>query len=204
MNDTSLSRDQGIQREIEAVISDLADEYRSIQALILTERDLQCQLHARLSKIPALVNPRPTAQQQMMGSMVHAELSWYDEKGKLTIVPDLSIIEVGNLTIIRSRQVVRLPSKQYSFDGNAIILELKFCRSMRGISNAFFDRYVMRDYDKIMRLHKKIKKDGYADSIYSYLVVFSKYDKRGGRFLDFVAAHQDSHELKIVYGSAGL
>ena len=46
---------------IEAEIDLLAQEYTRHKALILTERDLQCQLHSRLSKLPSLTGNHPTA-----------------------------------------------------------------------------------------------------------------------------------------------
>jgi hypothetical protein len=58
---------------------------------------------------------------------VHSDLSWFDRAGRLSIKPDISIIEPENLSIIRRNTLgLRLPSKGCAFSGSAVIFELKF------------------------------------------------------------------------------
>ena len=112
--------------EIESEIARLADDYAAHRALILTERDLQCQLYNRLTAIPMLAGHFPTEDPGITGSRVHADLSWFDNNKRLSILPDISIVEVEHLRTLASVTRGRLPSKQFAFSGNAIIFETKF------------------------------------------------------------------------------
>jgi len=192
-----------VRLAIEAAIDLLAQEYAHHKALILTERDLQCQLHSRLSKLPLLTGNHPTADPEVTGPRVHADLSWYDKDGRLSIVPDLSILEVDQLSIIRSIAGGRLPSKQFSFGGNATILETKFRRNKYGITDGFFRREIKKDIDKIDGLLAKLEAESFPNSLFCYFVVFSKSDEMGAMFQELQNGFT-RRQCKLIYKTAGI
>lgn len=72
---------------IERTIRQLGEDYRSAPASMLTEDDLKCLLVSRLSQLPELSGVKPTHDVGIRGTMVHSEVPWYDEDGRLTIKP---------------------------------------------------------------------------------------------------------------------
>jgi len=134
---------------------------------------------------------------------VHADLSWYDKYGRLSIVPDLSILEVDQLSIIRSIAGGRLPSKQFSFGGNAIILETKFCRNKFGITNGFFRREIKKDIDKIDGLLARLEAEGFPNSLFCYFVIFSKSDEMGSMFQE-LQNEFTRRQCKLIFRTAGM
>lgn len=175
--------------QIERVINRLQWEYSRTPALILTEDDLKCRLHMKLDRLAALRRRMPTRDVHILGSSVHAELSWYDEHQRLRIRPDLTITEPEGLCIQPSyatamldpfagassfgisRGQPRLPSKQYEFDGNAINFELKFARE--GITKSMM-RLIRQDFAKMQRIFDIMDGRGQGDSVFSFLVIFNK------------------------------
>ena len=78
-----------LRGQIDEVIRTLADEYRSAPSMILTEDDLKFLIIHRLLQLPTLRAPRQTVD-GVLGTMVHAEVSWFDENGKLRVKPDIA------------------------------------------------------------------------------------------------------------------
>jgi hypothetical protein len=98
-----------LHSRIHAGIRQLANDYRNAPGTILTEDDLKCLLVSRLLEIPELRRPKPTA--DLRGTMVHTEVSWFDENGKLGIKPDITILDPRGLSIFRAlRERYPLPS----------------------------------------------------------------------------------------------
>ncbi len=196
----NLSENMAVRSAIEAKINCLAQEYRRHKALILTERDLQCQLYNRLSKIPLLAGNHQTADSGVTGPRVHADLSWFDENWRLSIIPDISILEVDKLSISRSVGGVRLPSKQFSFGGSAIVLEVKFCRNKCGITDAYCKSQINKDIDKIDRLMSKLAGENTPNSLFCYYVVFSKSEKYGSDFNELINGFSNP-QCKLIYNN---
>lgn len=200
--------------QIERIINMVAAGYNRSPGSILTEADLQGHLHSRLSRLQALRNPVPTLDPHILGSHVHSELPWYDERGKLRIRPDITIIEPEHMSILHGCAVPvvdpfssprglfpksrRLPSKQCEFAGKAVIFELKFARA--GINRVVFDK-VRYDLDKLMRLFRKLDLDGEGESVFAFLVVFNKLPQRLEEtpLADFVREHGTSLRHRILY-----
>ena len=142
---------------IEEKIEKLGRDYEQTQGLILTESDLKYQLFRKLMQIKELSIPRKTEDKNIYSTAVHSDLSWFDRNGKLSITPDISIIEPGHLNILRGNTFgFKLPSKGYAFSGSAIIFELKFVRLKKGITTHIFKKQIMRDYEKIRGLKEKL------------------------------------------------
>ena len=196
-----------IRPEIEAKIKQLADDYRSAPGTILTEDDLKCLLVSRFLEIPELRRPRLTADAQVLGSMVHAEVSWFDENRQLRIKPDITILDPKALSVFRNLgREVRLPRKGFSFTDNSIIFELKFIRDRRGVTQASVSK-IRRDLAKVDRLFDKLARDGEADELFCYFVIFSKIARRVSEFDELIKLvnHGTQHpRCLIIFETAGV
>jgi len=129
---------------------------------------------------------------------IHAEVPWYDENGRLAIRPDITILQPQHLSIIHGLTGPKLPSKQFEFSGQGIILEIKFCRYKAGISRKFFDG-IQRDFDKIERLFARLRGQGANNSLFCYYVVFNKTDNRCQEFDDFLNENREGSNYKLEY-----
>lgn len=94
-----------LRPQIERALRNLEREFRRVKGLILTEADLQFLLYQKLINIPELSRPISTQDQGILGSFVHAELSWYDAPPfntlrRLGIRPDLTILDPACLSIL--------------------------------------------------------------------------------------------------------
>ncbi len=195
--------------DIETTIRSIANEYRHNQGLILTESDLAALLYARLRSLflkPAnrsgLHWHMDTQDTNVLASPLHLEVPWYDVKGSLKIRPDITIFEPAQLSILhRYGDGLRLPSKQFEFAGNAIILELKFIRHKSGITVHALKR-IRRDFDKIKEnIQNHIRDVGTPRSFYCLFVVFNKTDIRCPEFDQYLAEHTEGDWYKYLYGS---
>jgi hypothetical protein len=202
---------------IERVINMLAFGYRHAPGSILTEADLQGHLYGRLSRLRPLRESVPTLDPHILGSHVHSELPWYDERGKLRIRPDITIIEPEHMSILHglAQPVVDpfsspcrlfhkapLPSKQCEFGGKAVILELKFARA--GIDRAVLDK-VRYDLNKVMRLFRKLDGEGEGENVFALLIVFNKLPQRlaDTPLANFIREHGTGPRHKILYRACG-
>lgn len=203
-----------LTNHIERQISKLHLDYCKVPASILTESDLKFQLQHYLSRIPSLRCPRPTVDPATSVIPVHAELSWYDEFGRLRIRPDLTIIEPEQIRIGRPfarpivdlfsgcggslRRTARLPSKGFEFTGNAVTFELKFARN--GINEAMA-KLIRKDFQKIERLFKILDDTGEGNTVFCYLVIFNRFSQPPWKtpLAEFLREHRQSSRHKIVY-----
>src|SRR5688500_7133930 len=139
---------QSMVANIMAELQALEIEYQNHKALILTESDLQCHLFNRVrSRFP---NNEPSMDSHITGSAVHSEVKFYNEHNKLLIIPDLTIIDPHDVSIYHSVEFSMspngprygpLPSKDYQFGGDALVIELKFCRKKGGINSKNVKHY---------------------------------------------------------------
>src|ERR1044072_1400456 len=95
--------------QIEQVIDRFAKVYQSAQGMILTEEDLRVRLIHRLQLLPGLRGFRPSQNRSIRATSVHAQLSWYDESWKLSIVPDITILEPEHLSNLHGYVPLSLP-----------------------------------------------------------------------------------------------
>jgi len=185
--------------KIESKIYELENEYQNSQGLILTEDDLKCQLYKKLLEIDELSKNYPTVDTDILSIPIHTELSWYDDKGLLTIKPDITILDPKNLSILHeNRNQKKLPSKQYSFSGKAIIFELKFIKNKSGITHETFKSKIKSDIDKINRLFTKLQKQGAENQFFSYFIVFNKTDVMYNTFREQFEQEVNDH-YKTIY-----
>lgn len=203
LQDPTILSDE-IRVAIEREIAELETEYQQTQGLILTESDLKCLLYNKLSKIPALSKNLNTEDKHIKANSVHTELPWYDENRKLTIKPDITILEPENLSILHGyglRPWHSLPSKGCSFRGNAIIFELKFIRARAGITPQKLRGSMEKDYGKIKRLFRRLDLEGYSHKVFCYFVIFNKTKKRCAEFDEFMGRFRESNRYKMIYAT---
>jgi hypothetical protein len=194
-----------INEQIENVIHEIESEYQLAQGLILTEDDLKCLLYCKLSRISCLANTQPTIDHNIYASCIHTEISWFDQDGKLTIKPDLTILDPSNLSILHSVDgKLRLPSKQFNFQGNAILIELKFVKQKTGITDSVL-RTIESDIQKINLLYSRYEGAYYAkQSLFSYFVIFNKTNNGFPKIQSFMQSKSDVPWFKILYNTGNV
>ena len=203
---------------IESIVRDIEREYQRTQGLILTEDDLKCIIFCKLASLfqnrPRLfshlrlenqANHLPIWRSATMdagtfATPVHAEIPWYDENNKLTIRPDITILEPNNLSISHSLSGLALPSKQVEFGGQGIIFEIKFNRFKNGISRHFFSR-INDDFNKIQGLFRKLRNQGKDGDLYCFFIVFNKTDLKCEEFQNFLDINREGLNHTFLYGT---
>jgi len=194
---------------IEKIVRDIEHEYQFNKGLILTESDLASLIYWRLrwlflSRLPrnksGLRWRMRTQDPYIYASPVHLEVPWYDDNGKLTIRPDITILEPAQLSILhRYGDGFRLPSKQVEFAGNAIIMELKFIRYKSGITLHALEE-IKKDFEKIDNLRRR-RNTELMDSLYCFFVVFNKTDNMCPEFDEYLSKQAQGEWFQYVYGT---
>lgn len=198
-----MTLDFSVKPIIEDKIKEIEEEYQQTQGLILTEDDLKCLIYKKLTEIPKLSKITRTEDTQILANSIHTEVSWYDNNRKLTIKPDITILEPKNLSILHGcyDYEARLPSKQFEFYGKAIILELKFIRNKTGIRKATLDGPIMRDFEKIKRLFERLESKLKLDKVFCYFIIFNKTNIKYKEFDRFIGKNGQSNRHKILYAT---
>lgn len=185
----------------------LEEEYQQNQGMILTEDDLKCHLFSRLKAV--LPQRLPTINRGVTGSPLHSEVKFFDEHGKLTMIPDITIISPDHLSIFHSVEFridnntfggfKRYSSKSFEIGGNAIIIELKFCRAQIGLTRRHIISY-QQDIDKILRLQELMHQRSQGrDKLFGICAVFNKTDLGKDRFNTFLENNNSYINLEVVY-----
>lgn len=189
---------------IQDKLYELGDIYRRSKALILSESDLKCLIYNKLLEIDELAELKRIKEGEYLSNSIHTELSWYDDEGRLAIVPDITLINPRNLSISNNLNYVdlSLPSKQYSFKGNSIIFELKFIKNSSGLTEYEFINKIKEDFKKINKLFRRIEEqDGNTDEVFCYFVIFNRYENKCDEFEQFLVANKEGPQHKIIYVS---
>lgn len=169
-----LSTNNKLKNKIELKIRELADNATINKALILTETDLQCQIYKKLSEIKKL-NKFSNTNDGFLTNKIHTEISWFSDNitDRLSIRPDITLLDPKNLRITSRFSGAALPSKGlHSIDGG-IIMELKFDRNLKTISEKNFQG-IMKDIQSIETIHNRFDNNVMGFQIYSYLIFFIK------------------------------
>lgn len=195
-----------IRKQIEGRIDEVGAEFEKTKGLILTEEDLRCHLFEKLCHVASLRAPKPTVDAQVSSINLHAEVSWYDEDNKLTIRPDITILEPENLSILHALDPeIKLPSKQFHFTGNAILIELKFVRDLGGIVDQNLAD-IEDDISKIRIVRDRLLRhtQGNEDRVFCFCVVFNKTNQGVEKIDDLIRRHRTESWFKIIYKSANV
>ena len=187
--------------QIDRKIYEIESEYQATKGLILTEDDLKCILYHKLNEIDELSEKRETQGPGILANSIHTEVSWYDRNGKLTIKPDITVLEPKNLSILHKcfEPDSKPPSKQYEFHGKAIIFELKFIRNKTGIRKTTLNSRIKKDYEKIKGLFSRLKSQGKEDELFCYFVIVNKTDIKCKEFDRYINQNRRKNRYKIFY-----
>ena len=164
-----------LRNHIETSVDALSREYQRTQGLFLTEDDLKCALYHKLYTINTFSSPETTLDEHISSIRIHSEVSWFDENGRLTIKPDITILEPSHLSILRGLNGRRrLPSKQFQTDGGAILLELKFVRGKSGVTHKTLQS-IKKDLQKARTLldRHSAMTDHNANGIFCFVMICS-------------------------------
>lgn len=193
----SESNHQAIQTVVESVYA----KAKQIPGLILTEGDLKCHLFLELAKSPEFSSPVQTQENHILATPLHTEVSWFDKDEKLTIKPDITILSPEHLSIIYERHTCKLPPrKQFSFDGQAFIFELKFIRSWSGFTSSKLDE-VKKDFQKIKSLFDRLHGIRAANDTFCYFIVFSRYRCTNPDWNNFFRENDKHEHWRCIYRS---
>lgn len=165
--------DEHLIPRIENEIRDLANDCNRIPGLVLTEDDLKCQLFRRLLRLPG-ADQIYQSEDGLWASPVHTEVPWFDENDKLRLRPDITITDPLSLRVLASPKGSLLPSKQFVFWADSLLIELKYDRSKRGISQ-LVAATIRSDVEKIKRLIAIAHERGSLKNIYGMVAVLSRY-----------------------------
>ena len=205
---SSLTIDSSLIGYIITQLESLQTEYQRHKALILTEDDLQSHLFSRIHRLFS-VNTL-TMDRGITGCALHSEVKFYDENLKLTLVPDLMVVSPSDISILHSVQFSmtpsgpkhgRLPTRDFEFGGDVLIVQLKFCRKKKGITSKDIQRYQV-DLNKIKRLQtiRSTRSNG-QNILFGIVAVFNKTNNGKDLFEDFVRRNPEDEQTKIFYGS---
>ena len=203
-----MNRDQ-TKSVIESSLRQIETEFQAIQGMILTEDDLKCCIYNKLSEnYPDLITPMQTEDRQINAPMLHTELSWYDKHGRLTIKPDITILDPGFLSVLHKSgaEKVKLPSKSYSFRGNAILMELKFIKNKTGIGKSTITGKLQKDVNKIKRLFARLEDQDAPYDLFCYFVVFNKTNKKCPEFEQFIQKinNEAQSKYRMIYATGNV
>jgi hypothetical protein len=199
-----------LEENIIREIRNISDEYQKNQGLILSEDDLKCHIFRKIYDLIPDHSVR-THNCEITGSPLHSEIRFYDEDGKLSLAPDITILDPADMSIksgmsirIKDKRLAygKLPSCGFEFGGKAIVIEIKFEKSRHGISEATVKK-IRDDLEKIARLMERHNRSN-EDNIFGIMVVFNKTDKCHSSFKQLVQDYETNKNLKIVYGTGNV
>lgn len=186
-------------------------EYQDCPGLILTEDDLKCHLFSLIKNIVSMKSH--TINAGVYGSSLHSEVKFFDEDEKLTLIPDLCIIDPAHMSIFHSvefkvkRQTAKFKnysSKLFEVGGSAILLELKFCRKQKGIGDSDIKKY-KEDLEKIKRLNELIiHRSQNRERIYGIFVLFNKTNIGKEKYDMLKASYHEDDNLSLFYGTGNV
>lgn len=163
-----------LKNQIEEKIDELYNLAYENKALILTEVDLQCQLYMKLSEIN-LLNDISETDDGFTTNKIHTEISWYSDnnRDRLSIRPDITLLEPENLRITTRFDGTPLPTKGLESIDGGIIFELKYDRNLQTISEKTFDG-IIKDIQSYETIYNRFQMNGIGHLIYGYFVLFIK------------------------------
>jgi hypothetical protein len=192
-------------------VEGLKQEYQICQGMILTEDDLKCNLFARLK--PRVPTGQRTINPNVVGSALHSEVKFFDEDNKLTLRPDLCIIDPMHMSIYHSvefevtRKTAKFKSyssKKFEIGGSAILIEFKYCRNPEGPTRKEILDF-KKDLDKLVRLQTIVSaRSDERDKIYGVFVFFNKTNKNKEAFDNLLPAYNENQNLKAMYASGNV
>lgn len=193
---------------IEEIIDEVFNIWCTNPGYILTEADLQCILHARLSECVYFSGFHPTNDSGVTAHRVHAEVSWFDaDNSLLKYRTDLTILNTSCLSLVNGPEQdhFRLPSKGFYFDGQAIIFEIKLNRG-QGRLGANLTEKLKKDRDNLLDIINKFEGCSAQQSVYGFHILF---DRSNGNNEDdyneiFDSVFRERRNINCIYRKIGV
>ena len=98
-------------KNIENIILNLIEDFKSYPDKYLTESDVKCALVSELMKIPEF-NRLYATEDGSKSIPIHSEVRWYGQSGRLKWRSDIVIIDVGTLRVKNGIFKIPLPSNR--------------------------------------------------------------------------------------------
>ena len=199
-----------LEENIVREIKNIEGEYQNNQGLILSEDDLKCHIFRRVYDLIPNHNVR-TANPETTGSPLHSEIRFYDENGKLNLVPDITVLDPAGMSIKHGRSIRikgnslaygKLPSKGFEFGGKAIVIEIKFEKSKNGISETTVQK-IKKDLEKITGLMTRHNRPSIDNNIFGIMVIFNKTNNYPTSLKQLFQEYT-AENLTIVYGTGNV
>ena len=194
-----------VKEVVSEKVTCLEEEYKNVQGLILSESDLKCLIYRKL--YDCFYNPQSTIDRNIKSIPIHTEIPWYDEKEKLTIRPDITILNPKNISITRGVSIRlkqgkliygNLPSKGFEFSGPAVVLEIKFNKNKTGITKSNVKKF-QDDVTKMLKLAKRRNRPREDKDVFGILIIFNKTNKYVEEFKRFRDQYSKNPCLHIIY-----
>lgn len=172
-----MNLEQALTR-IEFHVDQIFQDWNRVKGMILTESDLQCLLFSRISSDELFSQATATADEGVFATMVHSEVSWFgvdQRENFLSIKPDLTILEPRHLSLVANLydSELNLPSKGFSFQGKAIVIEIKFHRNSGRPTRNFVSEF-NEDLSNLNKLINKFKLAGEDQKVLGIQITFDR------------------------------
>lgn len=154
-------------KNIENIILNLIEDFKSYPDKYFTESDVRCALVSELMKIPEF-NGLCDTEDGSKSIPIHSEVRWYGQSGRLKWRSDIVIIDVGTLRVKNGIFKIPLPSKGFGFNTPKAIIEIKL-RRINGESNSAFADKIREDINRLRCIKQEI-----VGNYFCGLVVFDK------------------------------
>lgn len=185
-----------IKNTITSTINEILKDFGCFPSKYLTESDARCLLFNLLMQNDIFSELKPTADKDLSQSIpLHTEVRWYGDSGKLKYRSDIVIIEVSSL---RVKEKMKLPSKGFSFNKFSAIIEIKL-RRINGDPDKKFIEKIKADIKKLKNIKKKI--DGVWDFI-PFLLILDKKNNIQHSINSLSNKADSSNNLQIFYKSS--
>lgn len=189
--------------DIARCVVEIEEEFRITPGLILSEDDAKCLLFGKLQSclISQLQHSLPTSDVNTLASPLHTEIKFLDRNGKLSIRPDLTLLDTNALCIGESRDGFSIDRKGFVFFGSALAIEIKFCKAKRGITNPFVAS-IRKDCEKLLDLQERLYPSNELPTFKGVAVVFSRRNRASQLFYDLQEEFAGNGNVQLLYATA--
>lgn len=178
-------------------LSNVAERSIKNRALILTESDLKCQVYMELSQIEIFGRMAATFDDGITGSALHSETKFFNGHGLLDQAPDLVLTDPSRLSIRTRLDGSLLPTKGFHFDGEAILIELKFLRGRYEPDS----RQVLRIEEDILK-GKTLEERGNLN-FHLFVAVYDRFQSGSEKVNKVFQRYAYQKNLTCLYFSGG-
>lgn len=155
MNDKFFLSEE-IQLSVTKGIEKIYDDFLRYPHVFLTEEDVRCNLYREILTADNSAKNKYLlklykSEDNLLSTMLHSEVRWIGQSQKLRYRSDLVVSEPRSM-ILKTSDLVKLPTKGYGFNNFYSIIEIKL-RRITGKSNKSFLKNVENDLNRIIEIH---------------------------------------------------